>query len=174
MFDNYHAPFKIKGTNERQIESSIKLCLKELTERFVGNAKNSADLEEDSPLKPKRRGSSYLNSPLIQIQKRLEAAIELGNFKNYLTINGDRISLILKDESLLVLFLTLTSFCSLIILHEVNPIQRAMLAKHLSDYNRKGGKGVVLGVITTSHDRFMIREVDVSLALQKRPKNSDL
>lgn len=131
----------------------------------MGNAKNFADLEEDSPLRPKRRGSSYMASPLIQIQKRLEAAIEVGNFKNYLTINGNQLSLVLRDESLLVLFLTLTSFCSLITLHEVNPVQRAVLAKHLTVYNRKGGKGVVLGIITTSHDRFLLREVDVSLAL---------
>ena len=40
-----------------------------------------------------------------------------------------------------------------------------MLAKHLRAYNKKGAKGTVLSVITTSHDRFLIKEVDVSISL---------
>lgn len=66
---------------------------------------------------------------------------------------------------MLVLFLTLASFCSLVTLNQVDPMQRAMLAKHLTAYNKNGGKGAVMGVITTSHDRYMIKEVDISLAL---------
>lgn len=31
LYDNYLAPLKIKGTNERKVEESIKKCLKELT-----------------------------------------------------------------------------------------------------------------------------------------------
>lgn len=49
-----------------------------------------------------------------------------------------------------------------------------MLAKHLQAYNKKGGKGSVMGIISNNHDRFMIKEVDVSISLQKKLKNSDL
>lgn len=31
-----------------------------------------------------------------------------------------------------------------------------------------------MGVIATSHDRFMMKEVDISLALKKSLKNSDI
>jgi hypothetical protein len=37
-------------------------------------------------------------------------------------IDGQQLNFILHDESLLVLFLTLASFCSLITLSDVNPL----------------------------------------------------
>ena len=37
-------------------------------------------------------------------------------------IGGEQLSFILQDESLLILFLTLASFCQVIILSEVNPL----------------------------------------------------
>jgi soluble P-type ATPase len=73
-----------------------------------------------------------------------------------------------------MLFFTLTSFCSLVTLHEVNPIQRAMLAKFLRQYNNTGGKGSVMAIVAGNKDRYLIKEADVSIAIQKNFKVSDL
>jgi hypothetical protein len=80
--------------------------------------------------------------------------------------------LILKDEALMIEFFTLTSFCSLITLHEVGPLLRGALVKHLGEYNRHGGKGGVLAAITTSKDRFMLSDADVSVSLQNNSSES--
>ena len=70
-----------------------------------------------------------------------------------MVIKGQQLYLILKDETLLMLFFTLTSFCSLVICNEIDPIQRATLVEKLKTYNLKGGKGSVMAVVSRSlHD----------------------
>ena len=56
LYENYHAPFKIKGTNERKVEESIKGCLKELTQQFAGYIKEPAESKEEK-LSPQRKTS---------------------------------------------------------------------------------------------------------------------
>jgi hypothetical protein len=64
-----------------------------------------------------------------------------------------------------MLFFTLTSFCSLVICNEIDPIQRAILVEKLRIYNYLGGKGSVMALVSSNHDRFMIKNADISISL---------
>ena len=163
LFDNYRKPFEIQGLSERQIEDSLKMQLKGLCERLQ-NFSKGADFNEPifsitnriSGKKTSKRDSKTKN-------KKVDDQAE--SKKNCVVIKGQQLYLILKDETLLMLFFTLTSFCSLVICNEIDPIQRATLVEKLKTYNYKGGKGSVMAVVSSSHDRFMIKSADVSISL---------
>ena len=55
--------------------------------------------------------------------------------KNNIFINGKALHYILKDETLTKLFLTLCSFCSLVIGSSITPHQKQILTAAVKQYN---------------------------------------
>jgi len=174
LFDNYRDTFRISGSNEKEVESSIKLNLKGLNDYFQ-NAKVEDDEKEDIKVTQQNSVDSKAKpKQTTPVKPWNETKQEKDVLKNRLCVGSQQLSLILTDETLLMLFFTLTSFCSLITLHEVDPIQRAMLVKFLRQYNNTGGKGSVMAIVAGNKDRYLIKEADVSIAIQKNFKVSDL
>ena len=101
---------------------------------------------------------------------------DFGHFaeRNAVIFDGHVLAFILKDETLLKLFLTLCSLSGLCIGSSIGPQQKAMLVRAIRAYAIAGRQGTVISVIADQTDKFTVDEADVSIGLITPYKQSDI
>lgn len=169
-------PLNVKGQTERQVEESLKASLKAASDRM--QAQTDKDKDKPEPLKtatnrppPSAKQSSkqtgrsrQLNGEVIRTD---EEQIEV------VFTNGYALSIIMKDESLLKIFLILCSLCNCVVGSQVSANQKADLVAALKEFNLQANLGYVLSVIGNCADMYMINEADVNIGLIQKYKSSD-
>lgn len=88
-------------------------------------------------------------------------------------INGKALSFLLKDETLIKLFLTLCNLSSLCIGSQIDPYQKAQLLSAIRSFCQAGKHGTTMSIVGCPGDKFTIQEADVSIGLHQNYKQSD-
>ena len=86
---------------------------------------------------------------------------------NNICINGRALQFILKDDTLTKLFLTLCSFCSLVVGSSITPYQKRALTSAITQYNIQGNQGYVVSVIASQYDKFTCQDADATIGISK-------
>ena len=141
IFKDYRQPLNVTGNTDRQVEESIKNCLKQIVERREADPSEEQQSEDaavsqlnliakNSNVKKQRIGNfdKFNRSKVKEEKKEKKKENNLSlDEKNDIFINGRALQFILKDDTLTKLFLTLSSFCSLVIGSSVTPYQKRAL-----------------------------------------------
>ena len=85
--------------------------------------------------------------------------------KRSVFVNGQTLHFILKDETLTKLFLTLCSFCTMVIGSSVTPYQKRDLAAAIRQFSIQGNQGNVVSVVVKQADKFVSLEADYTIAI---------
>jgi hypothetical protein len=89
--------------------------------------------------------------------------------------NGYALSIIMKDESMLKIFLILCSLSNAVVGSQVSITQKADIVKALKEFNLQANLGYVLSVIGSTTDMYMLNEADIKIGLtQKYPSLDNL
>lgn len=80
-------------------------------------------------------------------------------------ISGHALHYILKEEHLNKRFLTLASFCKLIIGSNISTTQKCELLKSIKAFNQDNPNITTLSIISSQKDQAMVNHSDISVAL---------
>ena len=155
VFQDYNLPLNVVGRTDRQVEESLKGCLKQLVDRrsaepVDGAAPGSVPAEEaevagrDAP------------PDLVDSDQR-----------NSVFVSGKSLQFILKDDTLTKLFLTLCSLCTIVVASAVTPYQKRDLTAAARQFNIQGKLGYVVSVVSSQADKFTSLESDATVALSR-------
>ena len=75
---------------------------------------------------------------------------------NVVMINGTALSFLMKDETLLKLFLTICNMSSLVIGSGIDAYQKAMLLRAINNFCKTGKHGTTMSIVSSPADKFMI------------------
>lgn len=176
IFEGYSQPLIVQGLTDRQVEESLKTNLKLAVERRTVKAAPDSGFSSPFPgRKGKSRAEANggkrtaarraePQAPTAQEQSATGARkptrgpakgdpqgafSDFSQFaeKNAVFFNGKALHCILKDETLLKLFLTLCSLSSLCVGSSINPYQKATLVRAIRHFSHAGHQGTVISVI---------------------------
>ena len=137
LFQDFKAPLNVTGVSEREVEESLKSCLKaivdrrllETTSRFSKDESNTgasamhsrtSRFYSDSENKTKNSSVSSLSFSNLFTERNQDSTD--ADRKNIMFFNGFVLQQILKDETLMKLFLTIQSLTSVCIGSSVSPL----------------------------------------------------
>lgn len=183
LFHNYRQPLNVTGHTDRQVEESLKNCLKQLVEKRmtdpqqnVGNGdlstSNVSRLGGHTPKlkKGKATGHTSVSSGSKSgVQSSQTAMVDFfdQDQKNSVFINGQALQFILKDETLTKLFLTLCSLCTLVVGSTVTPYQKRDLTAAIRQFSIQGKQGYVVSVVASQTDKFTSLEADITVGISR-------
>ena len=148
MLEGYDNPIKLEGTTDRQVEESLKVCLKECIKRRnidlmkdVAEKPGGTSKKQQKDLKRKKRKREEANLVVDMDEKRTTKEMNaernkqnMTNFgtlqeRNVVIFDGVQLQYILTDETMKKLFLTLCNLSSLCIGSSISPHQRKFMVR---------------------------------------------
>lgn len=155
VFQDYNLPLNVVGRTDRQVEESLKGCLKQLVERRSaepgdGSAPGSGPAEEAE--------AAGRDAPPDFVDS---------DQRNSVFVSGKSLQFILKDDTLTKLFLTLCSLCTIVVASAVTPYQKRDLTAAARQFNIQGKLGYVVSVVSSQADKFTSLESDTTVALSR-------
>lgn len=155
VFQDYNLPLNVVGRTDRQVEESLKSCLKQLVDR-----RSAEPADRNTP------GSAPAGEPE---PARRDAAPDVvdSDQKNSVFVSGKSLQFILKDDTLTKLFLTLCSLCTIVVASAVTPYQKRDLTAAARQFNIQGKLGYVVSVVSSQTDKFTSLESDATVALSR-------
>ena len=154
LFHNYRQPLNVVGRTDRQVEESLKNCLKQLVEKRMTDPSqsNNGDLSTTNvtgrlgghtPKYNKKGKNTNTSASSSGNQTNSSNKNALADFfdqdqKNSVFVNGTSLQFILKDETLTKLFLTLCSLCTLVVGSAVTPYQKRDLTAAIRQFSIQG------------------------------------
>ena len=143
-------PVYVTGTSDREVEVSLKRCLKSVIER---REQLSAESLVPSHLKARKRKETSHQSDYKK-QERFESEkdgyirkIENDEL-NSVFYHGEALEYVLRDPTLGKLFVTLCSMSRVAVGSEITVVQKRDLTKLLRSYAKCGQQGYVMALIS--------------------------
>ena len=146
------------GRTDRQVEESLKGCLKQLVDRRSAEPTDSEALVEGAPRK---------DADVAAGRGDGQAELVEADLKNSVFVSGKSLQFILKDDTLTKLYLTLCSLCTLVVVSAVTPYQKRDLTAAARQFNIQGKLGYVVSVMSSQTDKFTALEADATVALSR-------
>ena len=183
MFHQYRQPINVTGRTDRQVEDSLKSCLKQLVEKRMNDQNqeaNAGDLSASNTIRlagsiakvgKKGRNTNTSASSGAKTSKTgsgdQNALVEFfdQDQKNCVFVNGLTLQFILADETLTKLFLTLCSLCTLVVGSNVTPYQKRDLTAAIRMFSIQGKQGYVVSVVAQQADKFTSLEADITVGV---------
>lgn len=112
-------PFNIKGSNEREVEESIKNGLRIITDK-IAKANQNLTTTNRTPTKKSLSTPNSHEQPTASTMRRKLKNSKFKEPKYIVFFNGNSLKYILKDETLKKSFLLLCSMCNFMIGSKTN------------------------------------------------------
>lgn len=145
------------GRTDRQVEESLKTCLKQLVDRRAAEPGDGA-APGSAAEKEAEAAAGGRDAPVDSVDP---------DRRNSVFVSGKSLQFILKDETLTKLFLTLCSLCTLVVASAVTPYQKRDLTAAARQFNIQGKLGYVVSVVSSQADKFTALESDATVALSR-------
>lgn len=162
MLEGYDSPIKLEGSSDRQVEESLKVCLKECIKRRnidlkkevvdMNQAKRQKDNGGGNKRKKRKRQEVIIDTRTTKEKNAERNKQNMTNFgtlqeRNVVIFDGNQLQYILTDETMKKLFLTLCNLCSLCIGSSISPHQRKFMVRAIRQFAIQGKLGNVVSVI---------------------------
>ena len=96
-----------------------------------------------------------------------------GDERNVVQVAGPTLQVILQDETLAKIFLTLCTMCSLCVGSSVSAQQKRDLTRALRAFAIQGKQGYIMSLVKSPSDRCTFKEADVSVGLTRSNQKID-
>lgn len=108
--------------------------------------------------------------PSTQPEKKKGGSSDGGTSKRrkILMISGQALFFIFKEESLIKCFLTITTFCEMIIGSSLSPNQQQDLVRAAKHFNIDGSNQFTLSLISSAQEQQLMNYADVSIVLNTK------
>ena len=137
FFQDFAEPFYVTGQTDRQVEVSLKNCLKLAVDRRLGEQaitteRHKVTVTQRNMSKTTRRNYKVSDNHSDDGANKYD--ILTIDEKNVVQVTGGTLQIILQDETLSKVFLMLCSMCSLCVGSSINAYQKRDLTRALRDF----------------------------------------
>ena len=170
------------GGTEREVEASLKQCLRAVLERRrrgdPPEDRERGSRSSDTRRSGRKGGSTKATVPargawLSAEQRWRDRETQTNEYprieadeQNSIFFDGEALQFILRDATLSALFVSLCGMSRAVVGSGISVYQQRDLARLLRTHGRRGDAGYVMGLVSGNADRFMLPEVDVSIGLR--------